>query len=170
MGPCGCGKSTVGRLVAGRLSALFMEGDDFHPEANRTKMAAGEPLTDADRWPWLDRIAGACTEAGNGGKEVVVACSALKRVYRERLTSGGTRTIFALLDGPGQVIRQRLQARADHFMPVSLLDSQLAALERPAPEENAVILDIRRRPEDLALEIAEHVRMADLEFKHQAGQ
>ena len=157
MGPCGCGKTTVGRLVADGLDAEFLEGDSFHPGENRTKMMAGEPLTDTDRWPWLNSIAEHAASAAASGKPVVVACSALKRTYRDRLASSGADTVFVMLDGPKDLIHARLVARPDHFMPPSLLESQLETLERPSLDENAIVVDIGQPPETLARAIVQAV-------------
>jgi len=136
MGVSGSGKSSVGVRLAQRLGVPFEEGDELHPSANVAKMAAGQPLTDEDRWPWLDAIAAWIAErvaAGTGG---VVACSALRRVYRERLSRGdGDGVRFVYLHGSRAVIAERLAHRVGHFMPASLLSSQLATLEEPAGDE-----------------------------------
>lgn len=141
MGVSGCGKSTVGTLLAEALGCRFLEGDDFHDPAALAKMKGGAPLTDADRWPWLDRIGKAAAQAIAGDRLVVVACSALRRSYRERLQSavGGT-TRFVLLDNDREEILKRLLARPHHFMPATLLDNQFATLERPTFDEPAAIL------------------------------
>ena len=132
MGVSGCGKTTVGMALAERLSARFVEGDRLHPEANVTKMAAGIPLTDDDRWPWLDAVAVALA----GDAPVVASCSALKRIYRDRLRGGLTKPLhFLHLAGDRTILAQRMAERPDHYMPVSLLDSQLATLELPVPDE-----------------------------------
>ena len=129
MGVSGVGKSTVGSKLAAALGVPFVDGDDLHPPANKAKMAAGHPLSDEDRWPWLDAVeawidadAAACC----GG---VVACSALKRSYRDRLRRGGANVWFLHLDAPHDVVERRMRERRGHQMPVSLLDSQEAALE-----------------------------------------
>ncbi|MFJ5808716.1 gluconokinase [Streptomyces sp. NPDC093093] len=129
MGVSGSGKSTLGRLLAGRLHVPFAEGDDFHPAANVARMAAGHPLDDADREPWLASLAayiGATTRAGQG---VVISCSALKRTYRDRFRSAGPGVWFLYLELDRDVARARVARRAGHFMPVALLDSQYEALE-----------------------------------------
>src|SRR6476620_6470349 len=126
MGVSGSGKSTVAAILAGQLGWDLEEGDDLHPAANVAKMASGQPLTDEDRWPWLDKIAAWIqlhTESGTPG---VITCSALKRVYRDRLRGPGV--AFVHLDGSREVIGARLSKRLDHFMPSTLLDSQLATL------------------------------------------
>jgi gluconokinase len=138
MGVSGTGKSTVGIALAVALGVPFCEGDDLHPHANVDKMSAGTPLTDEDRWPWLDRV-GAWLAAHDGAG--VASCSALRRVYRDRLRAAAPDTAFILLDADASTLCARLLARHGHFMPASLLDSQLATLERPAPDERALILD-----------------------------
>lgn len=138
MGVSGSGKSSVGEALAARLGVPFRDGDSFHPEANVKKMASGVPLTDDDRWPWLDAI-GAAIKATPDDGGIVVACSALRRIYRERLTAAAGRPIlFVLLDATRDLLEARLGGRKGHFMPRSLLDSQLATLERPAPDERAI--------------------------------
>ena len=138
MGVAGCGKSSVGEGLAARLGLAYREGDDLHPAANVAKMRAGVPLTDADRWPWLDRVALTLRDRA----PVIVGCSALKRVYRDRIraVAGGPVT-FAHLAGSREVIAARMAQRKGHYMPLSLLDSQFAALEAPGPEEG-VTFDI----------------------------
>ncbi len=137
MGVAGCGKSTVARRLADRLGWAFAEGDELHPEANIAKMSAGEPLTDADRSPWLANIV-AWTLAT--GADTVVSCSALRRSYRDQLRQAGGRTVFVHLDLSEQVLADRLANRTGHFMPADLLPSQLATLERLQPDEEAVVL------------------------------
>ncbi|MEM7190878.1 MAG: gluconokinase [Pseudomonadota bacterium] len=143
MGVAGCGKSTIGAALAEAVGARFLDGDDFHPPANVAKMSAGQALTDDDRWPWLDRLGiemeAAVAETGTA----VLACSALKRVYRERLTAACAEPpMFVHLDGDRELIEARMAARQDHFMPVGLLDSQFATLERIADDENAIVISI----------------------------
>jgi gluconokinase len=141
MGVSGCGKSTVGRALAEARSAVFIDADDLHPPTNLERMAAGVPLDDDARAPWLDAVAAAITARTGAGDEVVVACSALRRRYRDRLREAGPMR-FVLLDAPEGVLRERLAERLDHFMPVSLLADQLATLERPGPDEpDAVVVD-----------------------------
>ncbi len=142
MGVAGCGKTTLGRALAPRLGAAFVDADDLHPPANRARMAAGQPLTDADRWPWLDLVAGVLRDRA----PVVVACSALRRCYRDRLRTGaGAPLRFLWLTGPRAVLATRLAARQGHFLPPALLDSQLATLEPPGPAE-AAALDLTLPP------------------------
>ena len=141
MGVSGCGKSTLVADLAAHLGCPAFEGDDFHAPASVAKMRAGRPLGDADRWPWLDRL-GAAIGAGVADKGIaVVACSALKRSYRERLErAAGVPLLFVLLDGERDEIAAQLATRHSHYMPPSLLDSQFAALERPAADERALTL------------------------------
>ena len=151
MGVSGSGKSTLASLLAAKLDGPFFEGDDFHSAANVAKMRGGEPLTDADRWPWLDRIGAAL---GKGVKEdglAVAACSALRHSYRDRLRAAiGAPTAFILLEVGRDELMRRLSNRAHHYMPASLLDSQLATLERPDETERSLTLDSNLDPEDLA--------------------
>jgi gluconokinase len=141
MGVSGSGKSTLGGLLADALDCRFLEGDSFHDAAAVEKMRGGIPLTDEDRWPWLDRLGKAMADAVASDGRVVSACSALRRVYRERLCAAiGVPTRFVLLDNSRDAILQRLSARTGHYMPVSLLDSQLGTLERPGPDEPALTL------------------------------
>jgi carbohydrate kinase (thermoresistant glucokinase family) len=138
MGVSGCGKSSVGIALADALGARFIDGDDLHPAANKAKMSAGIPLDDDDRWPWLDLVSKALAEAGG----TVIACSALKRVYRERILAGAPNTFFVHLDGSREILEQRLGSRTGHFMPATLLDSQLATLEPLAGDEPGAVIDI----------------------------
>ena len=132
MGVSGCGKSSVGRLLASRTGGLLLDADDFHPPGNKAKMAAAIPLTDADRWGWLDRLNGELkARARADGGPVFLAFSALKQVYRERLAAGLPAPRLIYLRGSRGLINARLQARADHFMPSALLESQFATLEEP---------------------------------------
>lgn len=140
MGPSGCGKSTIARALARELGWQYLEGDDLHPPANRSKMASGHPLDDADRAPWLERIAAALAAAPDGGG-VVAACSALKRRYRDVLRAGRKDVTFVLPLLPRETLAVRLSQRTGHFMPPSLLDSQLAALEPPGPDESGFVID-----------------------------
>lgn len=140
MGVSGCGKSTLGRAMATRLGWRFIEGDDLHPPENRAAMAAGRPLDDAMRAPWLDRIA---TELSQDAG-VVVSCSALKRAYRDRLR-GAPGVVFIHLALPYDVAKSRVSARAAHFMPATLIDSQFAALEPPINEPDVIEIDATAR-------------------------
>ena len=147
VGVCGCGKTTIGRALAQDLGWRFLDGDDFHPETNVTKMASGIPLTDDDRWPWFDRIVAEMRRVSAAGEHAVVACSALKQAYRDRLAAGGdVRVVY--LKGDAATIEPRLARRAGHFMPASLLPSQFATLEEPT---GAIVVDIR---EPIAVQVA----------------
>jgi len=150
MGVSGCGKSTVGALLAQRLGAEFVEGDSLHPQSNVAKMAAGTPLTDADREGWLQTIASQLEAAHAGGRSLVVSCSALKRTYRDTLRAGAPDLRFVYLRGDFDLLGARVAARSGHYMPASLLASQFAALEEPTGDEAAAALDCRLEPEVLA--------------------
>lgn len=154
MGVSGCGKTTVAELVARASGAAFQEGDALHPPANVAKMAAGHPLDDADRWPWLAAIAAVIDGWLASGRSGLVTCSALKRAYREVLIGrrAGVRLVY--LRGDQALIAGRLSGRRGHFMPPALLESQFATLEEPGPEENPLVLDISRTPEELARQVA----------------
>lgn len=148
MGVAGTGKTTVGRLLAERLGLPYAEGDAFHPAANVAKMAAGHPLDDADRWPWLDAVgewirnrAGTC-----GG---VIAASSLKRAYRDRLRAASPRAVFVHLTGERPLIEERMAARRGHFMPTALLESQFATLEPLQDDELGVEVDVTGPPEEV---------------------
>jgi gluconokinase len=150
MGVCGCGKSTVGHRIAAALDGPFLEGDAFHPPANVEKMSRGMPLEDADRWPWLDELGAALGAAVRKRGSAVAACSALKRGYRDRLAeAAGMPVRFVHLTGTRELLATRMNERTDHFMPASLLDSQLATLEPPQPGEPALTLDVALPPERL---------------------
>ena len=146
-GPSGCGKTTVGKALAERMGLAFHDADAYHPEANVAKMSRGEPLTDADRGPWLERL----NQMLRDESPVVLACSALKRAYRVRLDVG-VDVRWVLLDVDRATLAARMTGRNEagtHFMPRSLLDSQLAALERPGPDEDVLVLDARLPVEQL---------------------
>src|SRR5262245_29366473 len=132
MGVTGSGKTTLGQLLADQLGWTFVEGDTFHPPENVRKMHRGEPLTDADRAPWLRALRARIDELVAAGRSAVVACSALKQAYRDVLADGRPEVVFVHLTAPAAVIRDRLDHRREHFMPAALLDSQLATLEPPA--------------------------------------
>lgn len=155
MGVSGSGKSTVGAALADALGLRFVDGDALHSAANVAKMAAGIPLDDADRAPWLDAI-GAVLADG----PVVVACSALKRAYRNRLRAAAPGLQLVFLDGSPALLASRMTSRPGHFMPTSLLDSQLATLERPAPDEHALTADIAQPAAEIVTELAERMTSA----------
>jgi len=148
IGVTGAGKSTVGTLLAERLGLSFRDADDFHPPANIAKMSAGTPLTDADRWPWLDAIGAHL--AAHRGTGCVVTCSALKRAYRDRLRAAAPDLRFIHLHGDVALVAARQAARRNHFMPASLVASQFATLETPALEERVIALDVTAPPAALA--------------------
>jgi gluconokinase/shikimate kinase len=151
MGVSGCGKSTVAGVLAGRLGWDLAEGDDMHPAANVAKMAAGHPLEDSDRWPWLARVAAWIDEHAAAGRPAIVTCSALKRSYRDVLR--GEHVIFVYLAGTREQIAARLAVRHNHFMPAALLDSQFADLEPPGPDERSITITIGGPPDDQAARI-----------------
>jgi gluconokinase len=154
MGVSGSGKSTVGKGLAEALGCAFVDGDDLHPAANVAKMTAGIPLTDADREPWLRAVGRTLASGGDAG--VVVACSALKRSYRDLIRSVAPGTVFAELDGTRELLEERV-IRPGHFMPASLLDSQLATLEPLEPDEGGVRLDIAEPPAELVAAIVDRI-------------
>lgn len=137
MGPSGSGKSTVGAFLAGTLGARFVDGDDLHPAANVRKMAAGTPLDDSDREPWL-RLVGATLQTE---ERIVVACSALRRVYRDVIRTEAPETFFAELAIGRAVLEERMRLRVDHFMPAALLESQLQTLESLEADEQGIRID-----------------------------
>jgi gluconokinase len=154
MGVSGAGKSTIAGLLAQRLGFEFKDGDWFHPPENVAKMAAGTPLTDADRWPWLRAIAEHVREAHEQSRRVVVACSALRRAYRDVLVrSSDVPVRLVYLKGAQSLIAERVGARNEHFMPPALLDSQFATLEEPETDENPLVVSIARRPVQIVDEI-----------------
>lgn len=144
MGVSGCGKSEVGQRLAQALGVRFLEGDAYHSPSNVAKMAAGIPLDDADRADWLRALQAEIAQARARGEGVVLACSALKRRYRDVLRDGAPDLRFAHLSGPRDLIAERMLARTAHYMPASLLDSQLRDLEPLQPDEYGVLLDIRK--------------------------
>lgn len=160
MGVSGSGKSTVAGMLAGRLGWDLEEGDDLHPASNVAKMAAGVPLTDEDRWPWLDKIAAWIQLHVASGTPGIVTCSALRRVYRDRLSGAGV--AFVHLDGTREVISRRLSNRLDHFMPQSLLGSQFATLESLEPDENGIVVQLGQGPKDEVKEIMRRLRLSAL--------
>ncbi|NNH56711.1 MULTISPECIES: gluconokinase [Rhizobium] len=151
MGVSGCGKSSVGEKLAEALHLQFMEGDALHPAANVEKMSKGIPLTDDDRMPWLDRIGEEMTASLEKSEGIIVSCSALKRLYRDRLrAAAGGNLLFVYLEGSRALLMKRMGERKGHFMPVSLLDSQLATLEVPTGEPGVVTVDIDETVDGIA--------------------
>jgi carbohydrate kinase (thermoresistant glucokinase family) len=153
MGVSGSGKSTVAALLAAALGCQFQEGDDLHPPENVEKMRGGTPLTDADRMPWLCKIAGEI-DGWRARRECgVLTCSALKRSYRDIIIGDRRDVVLVYLKGSRELIHQRMVARHEHFMPVVLLDSQFATLEEPTTDEHPIIVDARGKPADIAHQI-----------------
>ena len=155
MGVSGSGKSTIAAQIAGRIGAIYIDGDDLHPRENVEKMRSGTPLTDDDRWPWLDRVAAALMECRGKREGVVLACSALRRAYRDRLRQGADATLrFVFLDASFEVIDARLAKRIHHFMPEALLKSQFATLERPGSDEPDVhTVSVDQTPEAVTAQV-----------------
>lgn len=151
MGVSGSGKTTVGQALASRLGWKLLDADDYHPPANIEKMSRGVPLEDADRWPWLDRLNGMMREADARGESALLACSALKARYRERLGAGLGDVRWVYLKGEFDLIEARLLARKGHYMKAGLLQSQFAALEEPG---DALVVDIAEAPAQIAARLA----------------
>jgi gluconokinase len=158
MGVSGCGKSTVGAALALRLGTEFVEGDAFHPPENVARMAAGTPLTDADRAGWLRTLAAHIALAAPRG--VVVSCSALKRSYRDVLRTGSAALRFVWLDLPRAELEARMAKRTGHYMPASLLESQLATLEAPSADEAAIRIDGTQATDTIVAEALAHLGLA----------
>src|SRR5437899_3986557 len=153
MGVSGSGKTTVAAMLAGRLHAHFLEGDDLHPPANVAKMRGGTPLTDEDRWPWLQAIARRIDEWRGAGEGGVVTCSALKRAYRRIIIGDRSELALVYLKGSRELIQQRLARRHEHFMPAALLDSQFKTLEEPGPDEHPIVVDVSAMPAEIVATI-----------------
>jgi len=149
MGVSGCGKSTIAAMLAHRLHWIYEDGDWLHPTSNIEKMHHGEPLDDADRWPWLHNIADWIDATRKAGHHGVVACSALKRAYRDILVGERRDVRIVYLKGDRELIARRVAARADHFMPPELLDSQFKALEEPTPDERPIVVSIVPHPREI---------------------
>ena len=155
MGVSGCGKTTIGELLAGRLHWACEEGDSLHPPANVAKMRAGHPLDDVDRAPWLAKVADWVDARLDAGESGVITCSALRRAYRDLIARRGNGVEFVYLHGSRELIASRLNARHGHFMPPSLLDSQFATLEEPAADEPAIRVEIGAAPDLIAARIVD---------------
>lgn len=153
MGVSGCGKSTVGQALATANAVGFVEGDQFHPQANVAKMSAGVALNDDDRADWLLTLQAQIREARERGEGLVISCSALKRRYRDLLREGDPALRFAHLSGPKELIAARMQTRVGHYMPTSLLDSQFRDLEPLQADEAGITLEIKVPPDDLVTQI-----------------
>jgi gluconokinase len=141
-GVSGVGKTTIGRMLAERLGWAFLDADDLHPPANVEKMRSGVALDDADRWPWLDAVGRRIDAEATDGRASVIACSALKRAYRDRLRTGRPQLRIVYLAGSQALIAARLEHRSGHYWPASLLPTQFAALEPPGADEDAVVVDV----------------------------
>ena len=149
MGVSGSGKTTIARSIAAATGFEFAEADRFHSPENIAKMEAGHPLTDEDRWPWLRALAAWMNARADDGVSTVITCSALKRTYRDVLRDGPESVDFLHLDGPAELIKGRMSHREGHFMPTSLLQSQIDTLEALEPDESGTVLDLRQTPEVL---------------------
>jgi gluconokinase len=159
MGVSGCGKTTIGKLLASRLHWKFEDADQFHPASNVDKMHKGIPLTDEDRWPWLDAIAAWIDKTRHAGRHGVIACSALKRRYRDVLIGNRADVRLVYLQGSETLIASRIATRREHFMPRSLLHSQFEALEEPGPDENPIIVSIESKPDAIVARIIAALNM-----------
>lgn len=169
MGVSGSGKSTLASLLGQQLGCPFFEGDSFHSDANVAKMREGVPLTDADRWPWLDKLGDAIGNAARQQGVAVAACSALKRAYRDRLRAAiGAPTRFILLEVGRQELGRRLDCRPAHYMPASLIDSQIAILEPPDPDECAITIDSTVPPTEEAGRVLQWLAADGAEAKRPA--
>jgi gluconokinase len=163
MGVSGVGKSTVAKGISTILGGTFAEGDAFHPEANVEKMAAGQPLTDDDRWPWLRSIGDWMSVEIAAGRSAVVACSALRRVYRDLLREGRPEVVFCHLTADPDLIGERVSHRTDHYMPASLLPSQLATLEPLEPDEPGVAVSVDGEAADVIARAVAALNLRDLD-------
>jgi gluconokinase len=160
MGVAGSGKSTIGETLAARLGWVFEDGDRFHPASNVAKMSAGQPLTDEDRWPWLKAIADEIDRLCGAGERAVVACSALRRIYRDILVHGRNDIRIVYLDGTQQLIADRLGRRKGHFMPPGLLASQFKTLEPPANDERPFTVSIDAPVEAIVDDIVRQLKLS----------
>lgn len=160
MGVSGSGKSTIAEALSARLGWRCADADGFHPAANVAKMSAGQPLTDDDRWPWLKAIADEIDRLCGKRQHAVVACSALRRAYRDVLVHGRRDVRIVFLDGTRELIAARLATRKGHFMPPGLLDSQFRTLEQPGPDEGAVTVSIDASVEAIVDDIVRQLKLA----------
>jgi gluconokinase len=162
-GVSGSGKTTIGTLLAKRLGWTYAEADSFHPASNVAKMAAGHPLDDADRRPWLAAIGVFIDETTSAARPAVVSCSALKRAYRDQLRAGRPNVRLIFLDAPIDVVRQRLEGRRGHFFPAELLESQYRDLEAPDPEEHVLHVSVGASPDATPDSVVDRI-LADLDI------
>lgn len=169
MGVAGCGKTTTGQKLARRLGWTFRDADSFHPPANIAKMTAGTPLTDDDRWPWLDAIAEWTDQCLRLNQPAVVTCSALKRAYRTRILGHRAGVQLVYLKGSRELIADRMSRRKNHFMPTALLDSQFATLEEPRTVEHPVVVSVAMSPNRVVDRIIAHCGLQALQRLPQAG-
>ena len=158
MGISGSGKSTLGKLLADRLGVPFEEGDAYHSQDNVKKMAAGIPLTDEDRKPWLETLAAAMSHWDARGETRVLSCSALRKAYRDLFRQATQNLRFIFLDGAEDLVRARMAERQSHFMPVKLIESQIAALEVPDGEEDVIRIDIANDPQAMVSDVMEKLK------------
>jgi gluconokinase len=158
-GVSGAGKTTVGKLLARELGWRFIEADDFHPTANIEKMRSGRPLTDGDRWPWLERLQQQIEQLLSARENAVLACSALKRAYRDRLHVNDE-VKFVFLRGNYALIEKELRSRHGHFMDANLLQSQFDDLEEPQPDENVLTIELGGTPKEIVEEIEAKLHLA----------
>lgn len=155
MGVSGCGKSSIGKRVAYAVGGGFIDGDQLHPAENIAKMSRGEPLDDADREPWLKKVG----QHLQGGEKTIIACSALKRCYRDQIAAEAGRPVtFLYLQGTRKVLLKRMECRTGHFMPVPLLDSQIATLEPPQADEQVITANIDQPPEQVVATLVEGIQ------------
>ncbi|QBR93789.1 gluconokinase [Nocardioides euryhalodurans] len=159
MGVSGSGKSTAGQAVNARLGWEFAEGDDFHPQANIDKMSAGRPLVDEDRIPWLESLAAWTRERDAAGQPTMISCSALRRSYRDILRTGGEHTFFVHMVGDKGLLLERMSSR-DHFMPPTLLESQLDTLEQFDDDEAGMAVDVDQTPDEIAQQVLTRLDLA----------
>lgn len=169
MGVSGSGKTTVSALLAAALGCQFEEGDDLHSARNIEKMQGGTPLTDADRLPWLRKIAAEIDRWRAKGESGVLTCSALKRSYRDIIIGNRPDVELVWLKGSYDLIRRRMAARHEHFMPLGLLDSQFATLEDPTPDEHPIIVDVSAKPAEIAAEIVRRLEARHGDRQREAG-
>jgi gluconokinase len=161
MGVSGSGKTTVAMLLAAALGWRFQEGDDLHPPENVAKMHSGTPLTDADRLPWLRKIASVIDDWRAQGASGIVTCSALKRSYRDIIIGDRKDVVLVYLGGSQELIGRRMAARHEHFMPLALLQSQFATLEEPGPDEHPLVVSVDGRPEEIVVKVVQQLEDRD---------